>query len=178
MAHNILFAGFGGQGVQFAAKVTAYSGMVSGCEVSLLPSYGPEMRGGTSNCAVRIDTKMIAAPIVNEPNILMALNQPSYDKFAVKAEAGGCIIYDDSLIKRSDDRTDINVYPIPATKLSREHGYTGLANMIALGYMAKKTGFLPIEDIKEGLKKAVPASKAALLDKNIEALEFGYNYNN
>ncbi len=178
MAHNILFAGFGGQGVQFAAKVTAYSGMVSGCEVSLLPSYGPEMRGGTSNCAVRIDTKMIAAPIVNEPNILMALNQPSYDKFAVKAEAGGCIIYDDSLIKRSDDRTDINVYPIPATKIARENGYNGLANMIALGYMAKKTGFLPLEDLKEGLKKAVPASKADLLGKNIEALELGYNYNN
>ena len=119
---------------------------------------------------------MIASPIVNEPNILMSLNQPSYDKFAEKAEAGGYIIYDDSLIKRSAERTDINVFPIPATKLARENGYTGLANMIALGYMAKKTGFLSLEDIKEGLKKAVPASKAALLDKNIEALDLGYNY--
>jgi len=176
MAHNILFAGFGGQGVQFAAKVTTYAGMISGHEVSLLPSYGPEMRGGTSNCAVRIDTKMIASPIVNEPNILMALNQPSYDKFAEKVEAGGYIVYDDSLIKRSDERTDINVYPIPASKLARENGYVGLANMIALGYMAKKTGFLSLETLKEGLKKAVPASKAALLDKNIEALDLGYNY--
>ncbi|MBO4392373.1 MAG: 2-oxoacid:acceptor oxidoreductase family protein [Clostridia bacterium] len=176
MAYNILFAGFGGQGVQFAAKVTTYSGMMSGKEVSLLPSYGPEMRGGTSNCAVRIDDKMIASPIVNEPNILMALNQPSYDKFAEKVEEGGAIVFDDSLIKRSDSRTDISVYPIPATKLAREHGFVGLANMIALGYMAKKTGFLSLEIIKEGLAKAVPASKAALLGKNIEALEFGYNY--
>jgi 2-oxoglutarate ferredoxin oxidoreductase subunit gamma len=176
MAYNILFAGFGGQGVQFAAKVTTYSGMMSGMEVSLLPSYGPEMRGGTSNCAVRIDSKMIASPIVNEPNLLMALNQPSYDKFAEKVEAGGTVIFDDSLIKRSDTRTDISVYPIPATKLAREHGFVGLANMIALGYMAKKTGFLSLDIIKEGLAKAVPASKAALLGKNIEALEFGFNY--
>ncbi len=176
MAYNILFAGFGGQGVQFAAKVTTYSGMMSGNEVSLLPSYGPEMRGGTSNCAVRIDSRMIASPIVNEPNLLMALNQPSYDKFVEKVETGGAVIFDDSLIKRTDTRTDISVYPIPATKLAREHGFQGLANMIALGYMAKKTGFLSLDILKEGLAKAVPASKAALLGKNIEALEFGFNY--
>ncbi len=176
MAHNILFAGFGGQGVQFAAKVTAYSGMFAGYEVSLLPSYGPEMRGGTSNCAVRIDTKAVASPIVNEPNLLMALNQPSFDKFANKTEAHGHIVYDCSLIKGCDIGNNVSVYPIPATKIAREQGYTGLANMIALGFMIKKTGFLTLDAVKEGLKKAVPASKADLIQKNIEALELGYAY--
>jgi len=175
IVYNILFAGFGGQGVQFAAKVTAYAGMEGNFEVSLLPSYGPEMRGGTSNCAVRILNMPIASPIVYRPNILLALNEPSYDKFAPVSVPDAAVFYDSSLFDPSTKRDDIKLYPIPATKLAKENELPGLANIIALGYMVKKTSFLPFETIKAGLTKAVPATKAEMLEKNLKALEIGYN---
>ena len=176
MATKIIFAGFGGQGVQFVAKVTAYAGMIANKEVSWLPSYGPEMRGGTSNCSVCIDDAPIACPIVNDPDILMALNTPSFDKFESMVVAGGTIVYDSSLINKTSDRTDINCKGIPATKMAKEKELPGLANMIALGYMLKLTNFMGAENIKSAIEKMVPATKAALIAKNIEAIELGYNY--
>lgn len=176
MATKIVFAGFGGQGVQFVAKVTAYAGMIANKEVSWLPSYGPEMRGGTSNCSVCIDDTPIACPIVNDPDILMALNTPSFDKFEGMVAAGGTIVYDSSLINKTSERSDINCKGIPATKMAKEKELPGLANIIALGYMLKLTNFMDAETIKSAIEKMVPASKAALIAKNIEAIELGYNY--
>lgn len=176
MAHNILFAGFGGQGILFAAKVSAYSGMIAEKEISWLPSYGPEMRGGTSNCAVCIDEKPIASPIVNEPSILMALNEPSFAKFIDKVVPGGTVVYDSFLISAKTERSDINVYGIPATKIAKDNGLDGLANIIALGLMAKKTEFMPLDTLKSAINKVVPATKQEMIDKNIKALEIGYNY--
>ena len=176
MATKIVFAGFGGQGVQFVAKVTAYAGMIDNKEVSWLPSYGPEMRGGTSNCSVCIDETPIACPIVNDPDILMALNTPSFDKFEPMVAEGGTIVYDSSLINKSSDRSDIKCKGIPATKMAKEKDLSGLANMIALGYMLKLTNFMEVVTIKSAIEKMVPASKAALITKNVEAIELGYNY--
>jgi len=175
MLKDILFAGFGGQGIQFCAKVVANAGMIAGKEISWLPSYGPEMRGGTSNSAVCIDDSPIASPLVNEPMYLMALNEPSFDKFIDKVKRNGVVIYDNSLISDKNTRTDISVYGIPATKLARENGLAGLANIIALGYMLKKADILPVEDIKNGIVK-MSKGKQALIDKNFAALELGYNY--
>lgn len=177
MSTKIVFAGFGGQGVQFVAKVTAYAGMINGKEVSWLPSYGPEMRGGTSNCSVCIDDFPIACPIVNEPSILMALNTPSFDKFESMVCSGGTIVFDSSLINKTSSRDDIECMGIPATKLSKEKGLSGLANMIALGYMLKLTGFMEKDVIISAIEKMVPASKSALVAKNIEAIELGFTYN-
>ena len=176
MATKIVFAGFGGQGVQFVAKVTAYAGMIASKEVSWLPSYGPEMRGGTSNCSVCIDESPIACPIVNDPDILMALNTPSFDKFESMVVPGGTIVYDSSLINKTSDRTDISCKGIPATKMAKEKELPGLANMIALGYMLKLTKFMDADIIKSAIEKMVPASKAALIAKNVAAIDLGYNY--
>ena len=176
MATKIVFAGFGGQGVQFVAKVTAYAGMIANKEVSWLPSYGPEMRGGTSNCSVCIDESPIACPIVNDPDILMALNTPSFDKFESMVVPGGTIVYDSSLINKTSDRTDISCKGIPATKMAKEKELPGLANMIALGYMLKLTNFMDADIIKSAIEKMVPASKAALIAKNVAAIDLGYNY--
>lgn len=176
MSTKIIFAGFGGQGVQFVAKVTAYAGMIDNKEVSWLPSYGPEMRGGTSNCSVCIDDSPIACPIVNDPDILMALNTPSFDKFEPMVVPGGTIVYDSSLINKESARTDINCKGIPATKLAKEKELSGLANMIALGYMLKLTNFMDADIIKSAIEKMVPASKTALVAKNIEAINLGFNY--
>ena len=176
MATKIVFAGFGGQGVQFVAKVTAYAGMIANKEVSWLPSYGPEMRGGTSNCSVCIDEAPIACPSVNDPDILMALNTPSFDKFESMVVEGGTIVYDSSLINKTSDRADINCKGIPATKMAKENELPGLANMIALGYMLKLTNFMDSDIIKSAIEKMVPATKSALIAKNIAAIDLGFNY--
>ena len=176
MSFNMLFAGFGGQGIQFAAKIMAYTGMIQNKEVSLLPSYGPEMRGGTSNCSVCIDDKPIASPLVTEPEQLFALNTPSFLKFINAVAAGGTVIYDSFLINAETDRKDINLCPIPATKMAKDAALNGLANIIALGYFIKKTGVASVEDVTAAIKKAVPPTKAAMVEKNLQALEMGFAY--
>jgi 2-oxoglutarate ferredoxin oxidoreductase subunit gamma len=177
MSFNMLFAGFGGQGIQFAAKIMAYTGMIQNNEVSLLPSYGPEMRGGTSNCSVCIDANPIASPLVTEPMQLFALNTPSFLKFIDSVAPGGTVIYDSFLITAGTDRKDIALCPIPATKIAKEEGLGGLANIIALGYFIKKTDVATLDEVIAAIKKAVPATKAELIEKNIKALNLGYSFN-
>lgn len=173
---KIILAGFGGQGILFAGKVLAYSGLKAEREVSWLPSYGPEMRGGTANCHVVISDMPVGSPIIPNPDILIAMNRPSLDKFETLVEKDGYIIYDSSLIDRETERTDVHVFPIPATQLAMEAGLESLANMVVVGKVLKETGLYTMEEIKKGLEKSVPASKAALLEKNVQAIELGYNY--
>lgn len=176
MSYNMLFAGFGGQGIQFTAKIMAYTGMIQGKEVSLLPSYGPEMRGGTSNCSVCINEQPIASPLVTEPDQLYVLNTPSFLKFIDTVVPGGVVIYDNFLINTTTNRTDITLCPIPATALANENGLKGLSNIIALGLFIKKTGVATKDEVITAIRKAVPAKKADMVDKNIKALEIGYAY--
>ncbi len=173
---KIILAGFGGQGILFAGKVLAYSGLKAEREVSWLPSYGPEMRGGTANCHVVISDTPVGSPIIPNPDILIAMNRPSLDKFENLVEKDGYIIYDSSLIDRKTERTDVHVFPIPATQLALEAGLESLANMVVVGKVLKETGLYTLEEIKKGLEKSVPASKAALLEKNVQAIELGYHY--
>ena len=172
---NILFAGFGGQGVLFAGKVAATSGLISGLEVSWLPSYGPEMRGGTANCSVVLSDEPIGCPIVLTPDILVAMNAPSYEKFENAVSAGGSLFMDSSLIPVECGRKDIKVYSVPATKMAKDNGLTGLANIILLGRVLKETEFIDKQTLIEALKKSVPPKKEAMLAKNMEAFELGYN---
>ncbi len=176
MTNEILFAGFGGQGILFSGKVAAYSGLVSGKQVSWLPSYGPEMRGGTANCHVIVSDEPVGSPIIVKPTDLVVMNKPSFDKFENDVVPGGNIIIDSALIDRDATRTDVNVYKIPATKLANDMGMPKLANMIVFGKLLKVTGFVDLEGVKKGLAKSVPASKQALYDTNLKAIEVGYNY--
>ncbi len=173
---KILIAGFGGQGILFAGKALAYTGLKAGKEVSWLPSYGPEMRGGTANCSVTISDTPIGSPIVDKPDVLVAMNLPSLEKYYNETEKGGYVIYDSSLITKEDLRNDVLTAGIPATKMASDNQLPGLANMIILGKVIKETQVLTLEQIKNSLAQMVPAKKIELLEKNIKAIELGYNY--
>ncbi len=173
---KILIAGFGGQGILFTGKAIAYTGLKAGMEVSWLPSYGPEMRGGTANCAVTLSDQPIGSPIIEKPDVLIAMNLPSLEKYFYETEKGGYIIFDSSLITKNEVREGVTTVGIPATKLASDNGLNGLANMIILGKVLKATNVLTMEQIKTSLAQMIPAKKAELLDKNIKAIELGYNF--
>ncbi len=176
MNKEILIAGFGGQGILFSGKFLAYGGLIDGKEVSWLPSYGPEMRGGTANCSIILSDNKIGSPIVDKPDVLIAMNAPSFDKYITEVKSGGMAIVDSSLIDKKSERDDVEAYYIPATRLASEEGLTGLANMIILGLFLKKTNLMTDELIEAVMKKIVPAKKPQLYDLNMKAIQLGYNY--
>lgn len=174
--HSFLLAGFGGQGILFLGKVISYAGMIDGKEVSWLPSYGPEMRGGTANCGVIVSEQPIGSPLVINPSVLVAMNLPSLDKFEQNVISDGKVIIDSSIIERRLSRTDIDGHYIPATKLAIENDLKGLANMIILGKLLKETSFVSQKIFMEALKKSIPQNKQELLELNIKAINIGYEY--
>ena len=176
MNKQILIAGFGGQGILFSGKFLAYEGLIDEKEVSWLPSYGPEMRGGTANCSIIISDEKIGSPIVDKPDILIAMNTPSFDKYIDEVRPGGQVFVDSSLINKKTDRKDIEAYYIPATKLASDENLSGLANMIMIGLMIAKTDIIPNENIEKAMKKVVSAKKQNLFDLNMKAVDFGFNY--
>ena len=176
MTSNILIAGFGGQGVLFAGKFLAYKGMLEGKQISWLPSYGPEMRGGTANCSVILSDQPIGSPIVSNPDVLIAMNLPSLDKYENDVVPGGMIFVDSTLIGRKVERTDVKVFYIPSTKLAQEIGAPTLANMIMMGKVIKEAGAVSYNDIEGGLKKVVSARRADMFDINLKAIDTGYNF--
>ena len=177
MNKEILIAGFGGQGILFSGKFLAYEGLIDGKEVSWLPSYGPEMRGGTANCSIIISDSAVGSPIVSNPDILIAMNLPSLDKYENETKNGGQIFVDSSLIERKVERDDIEAYYIPATKMASDEGLTGLANMIMIGHMIAKSGIIPEENIEKAMQKVVPPTKQNMFDLNMKAVQLGMNYN-
>ena len=170
---KIIFAGFGCQGILFAGKVVAYAGLMDGKEVSWLPSYGPEMRGGTANCSVCVSEEPVSSPLVINPDILVAMNYPSYEKFIDKVVPGGTVILDSTLIDVKVERTDVNVYYVPATRLADENGFKGLANIIILGKLFSVCDICSKESIEAGIRKSVPARKQNLVEANLKAIEIG-----
>lgn len=173
---KILIAGFGGQGILFTGKAIAYTGLKADMEVSWLPSYGPEMRGGTANCSITLSDTQIGSPIVDKPNILIAMNLPSFDKYFEATEKDGYIVYDSSLIQTNKSRSDVKIFAIPATKMASDNSLNGLANMIILGKVIKETGVLSYEQIEKSLSSMIPPKKAELLEKNLKAIELGYKF--
>ena len=176
MTKQILIAGFGGQGVLFSGKFLAYEGLIDGKEVSWLPSYGPEMRGGTANCSIIISDTKIGSPIVDKPDVLVAMNGPSLDKYVGEIKAGGQVFIDSSLIDKKCERDDIEAYYIPATQLASEQNLSGLANMIILGNVIAHADIMPKENIEKAMQKVVPAKKQNLFDLNMKAIQLGYDY--
>ena len=173
---TLLLAGYGGQGLLFAGKVVAYAGLMDDMEVSWLPSYGPEMRGGTANCSVTLSDRPIGSPLIVNPSALIAMNLPSLAKYENAVQPGGVIVYDSTVIPRGCDRKDIKVIAVPATAMAEENGISGLANIILIGRLYKELGFVTPESLNAGLQKCIPASKAQMLEYNKKALELGLNY--
>ena len=173
---QILIAGFGGQGVLFAGKFLAYKGMLEEKNVSWLPSYGPEMRGGTANCSVILSDMPVGSPIITEPDVLVAMNLPSLQKFVDTVVPGGKIFIDSTLIDAKVERTDVEVFYIPATQLAKDAGFATLSNMVLTGKVMKETGVLSFENNKDTFEAFIPAKKANLIEINCQALQTGYDY--
>ncbi len=176
MTSKVLFAGFGGQGILFSGKFLAYEGLLEERQVSWLPSYGPEMRGGTASCSVILSDSAIGSPIITNPDILIAMNLPSFDKYESAVEKGGKVFVDSALVARKAVRDDVDTYYIPATRLASENGMPTLANMIILGKVIKETGVIPFENVERALKKVISAKRADMLEVNMKALKMGYDY--
>ncbi|MBR4235265.1 MAG: 2-oxoacid:acceptor oxidoreductase family protein [Clostridia bacterium] len=171
---SILISGFGGQGVLFTGKFLAYEGLLENKEVTWLPSYGPEMRGGTASCSVIISDTPIGSPLVPHPDVLIAMNLPSLDRFEDAVVPGGAIFYDSSLIDREVRRTDVRAFGIPATKTASDKGFPTLANMIVMGKMLKELALFPDEAIDHTIAKVVSAKHQNLLELNKQAIQLGY----
>ena len=172
-----LFAGFGGQGILFSGKFLAYKGLMDGKNVSWLPSYGPEMRGGTASCSVIISDMPVGSPIVSRPDVLIAMNLPSLDKYEDTVVSGGTIYVDSSLIERKVKRDDVKVVYIPATKLASDNKMPTLANMIIMGKLLSEEGqFENEEGVIAGLKKVISAKRADMLEVNMNVMRLGHNY--
>jgi 2-oxoglutarate ferredoxin oxidoreductase subunit gamma len=173
MLKSILVAGFGGQGVQFTGRLLALAGMYSGKNVTHLPSYGPEMRGGTSNCCVNISDEEIGSPAISQLDMLIAMNQPALNKFAPIVKPGGVIVADDSMVVDKCAREDVSVVYIPATKLALDKELRGAANVIMVGRLIAETGLYTKDEIVNAMAKAV---RPEFLEANKVALDTGVTY--
>ena len=173
---QILIAGFGGQGILFAGKFLAYKGLLEDLQVSWLPSYGPEMRGGTANCNVILSDAPVGSPIVQHPNVLVVMNTPSLEKYEADVAPGGKIFLDSSMIDKKVQRQDVEVFYIPATQMATDMGLSGLANMILLGAVLRETGCIGEETLEAALHHVIPARKADMFEKNMQAIQAGRDY--
>lgn len=170
MKEEIIIAGFGGQGVLSMGKILAYAGLMDGLEVTWMPAYGPEQRGGTANVTVILSDEPISSPVLNSYDTAVILNQQSLDKFEPKVKPGGTLIYDTYSIHHAPTRTDINVYPVEAMEATFELQSSKSYNMVLLGALLKIRGLLPVDAVMKGLKKTLPERHHHLLPINKEAI--------
>jgi 2-oxoglutarate ferredoxin oxidoreductase subunit gamma len=174
MQKEIIISGFGGQGVLFAGQVVAYAAMDAGKQVTWIPSYGPEMRGGTANCTVVIADQEIGSPLVKNPPLVIALNLPSFDKYEPEMQAGGTLIVNQSMVDRGAKRTDIHAVFVAANEIAEEIGDKRLTNMVTVGALVAALPEVTIEGLEAALKGHLPARHQHLLPKNYQALRRGY----
>lgn len=176
MQTEIIISGFGGQGVLFAGQLLAYAAMDAGKDVTWIPSYGPEMRGGTASCTVIISDEEIGSPNVRNPKAVLVLNLPSLDKYEVLVAHGGVLIANASLINRAIERKDINSLMIPANEIAESLGNRRLLNMVMLGAMLEMLPVLSLEQIEQALDDHIPERHRKLLGLNISAIRHGAEY--
>jgi 2-oxoglutarate ferredoxin oxidoreductase subunit gamma len=175
MTEEIIFAGFGGQGVLLSGRLVCLAAMKEGKEVTHLPSYGAEMRGGTANCSVVVSDSEVASPVIPRPTICVVLNKPSLLRFESAVRPGGLLIYNSSLIDVDPQRDDIESVPVPANDIAAEEGSLKSANMIALGVLLKlKPELVSLDSILSALEEAVSVRNKALNKINVKALKRGY----
>lgn len=173
MLEEILIAGFGGQGVLSLGQLIAYAGMLEGKGVSWLPSYGPEQRGGTANCAVVVSDEPVGSPVVTRPTTAIVLNNPSFEKFVPRVRPGGLLIINSSLVTRVSERTDIEIIEATATDMANDLGNVRVANMILLGAFLERTRIVSNDSVIDSLKKVLSVDKHHLIDMNRLALRKG-----
>jgi len=173
MTEEIIIAGFGGQGVLSMGQTLGYAAMVEGKEVTWMPSYGPEMRGGTANCITIVSDKTISSPIISRFDTAIILNQPSMEKFESKVKPGGVLIYESTNILHASERTDIDIYAIPAADEANKLNNIKVANMILLGSFLERKPIVSFDSVIEALKKVLPERYHHLLALNRQALEAG-----
>jgi len=176
MTYEILLAGFGGQGILFAGKLLAYCAMEENKEISWLPSYGPEMRGGKCNCSVCISDEPIGSPQVLEPDLLVVLNGPSFDAFMDNVKPGGKAFVDSSMVDAKSDRKDIDIFYVPATQIADDANLAKGANIVLLGKLLHETGIFSFETVRKALEKHTPAKRAHTIDNNMNALKLGADF--
>ncbi len=175
MQKEIIIAGFGGQGVLFAGQVLAYAAMDLGKEVTWIPSYGPEMRGGTANCTVVIADEEIGSPLVQRPPFAIALNLPSFDKYEHEMQPGGVLVVNQSMVDRGPKRTDIHTVMVSANEIAEEIGNKKLTNMVTVGALvAAISDLVTLEAVEEALRGHLPSRHQHLLPQNFQALRRGY----
>ena len=173
---EIILAGFGGQGILSIGKFIAMAGLEEGKNVSWLPSYGPEMRGGTANCNVIVAEEEVGSPIVNKATTIIVMNQPSLEKFEKFLVPGGVVILDKSLVPVMPEREDVEVYAIPATEMAYEMGNATFAGIILLGKLIEVTGVVSRESFEKALYKILPPRKHSMIPDEMKALETGAKY--
>jgi 2-oxoglutarate ferredoxin oxidoreductase subunit gamma len=176
MQTEVIIAGFGGQGVLFAGQLLSYAAMAAGKEVTWIPSYGPEMRGGTANCTVIVADEEIGSPLVRYPQSAIAMNLPSLDKYESLVKPGGVLIVNASMVNRAVQRKDIHAISIPANEIAETLGDKRMTNMVLLGGLLANLPFLPLEAIEKALADHLPARHQRLLPLNYKALHLGAEY--
>ena len=174
METSIIIAGFGGQGVLFAGQLLAYAGMDAGLHVTWIPSYGPEMRGGTANCTVIISSDPIGAPLVARPDVAIALNQPSFDKYEFLVKPGGLLVVNSSIISSKTKRKEIEAVYVPANTIAEELGTVKMLNMVAIGAMLRRQPVLDLEVVEQAIVDHLPPKKAHLAKANLRVMRQGY----
>ncbi len=173
MQRDVIMAGFGGQGILLIGKMLAYAGMHEGKQVSWLPSYGPEMRGGTCNCTVVVSDRPVGSPVIRSPRAVLAMNLPSLEKFEADIRPGGLLLINSSLIDRGTEREDLTVIEVPANQVAADLGNPRGANMVALGAYLGATDAVSLDEVIEVIRETF-AARPAVIDVNIEALRAGY----
>ena len=174
METSIIIAGFGGQGVLFAGQLLTYTGMDAGLHVTWIPSYGPEMRGGTANCTIIISHDPIGAPLVARPDVAIALNQPSFEKYELLIKPGGLLVVNSSIVDSKTERKDIEVVYVPANAIAEELGTVKMLNMAAVGAILRRRPVLDLEVVEQAIVDHLPPKKAHLADTNLQILRQGY----
>jgi 2-oxoglutarate ferredoxin oxidoreductase subunit gamma len=176
MQNELILSGFGGQGIMFAGQIISYAAMDAGREVTWIPSYGPEMRGGTANCTVVIADEEIGSPVVKNPDAALVMNLPSLDKYEPMVKPGGVLVVNASMVDRSPQRTDIKAISVPCNEIAEEIGNARLANMVAVGALMAASSVLSIAELEAALNAHMPGRHKHLLPKNLEAIQKGAAY--
>lgn len=176
MREEIIFAGFGGQGIMLMGKLLAYASMFNGRFVTWMPSYGAEVRGGTAHSMVIISDKSIPSPVVTNPTCCIVMNRPSLDKFEQRLQKHGLLIINSSLIKQTARRKDIEIIEIPATDMAIRLGNTKVANMVMLGALIARKRILSLQELVDSLKEVIPGHRHQLIPVNERALKEGFDY--
>ncbi len=176
MQNEVIIAGFGGQGVLFAGQLLSYAALDEGKEVTWIPSYGPEMRGGTANCTIVVADEEIGSPLVRNPKAVIAMNEPSLDKYEPLVKPGGVLVLNSSMSNRPAKRTDITVVSLPANEVAEELGDKRMMNMVMLGALLAHLPVLPVEAIEKALREHLPERHHKLLPQNYKALRKGAEY--